>query len=159
MTFDLVKQKVDEFNTIAGNLKKKPTKKQLLAQIDLIQEELDEARDGVNDNDSEEFLDGIGDLVVTLFGLFSQAEKLGHDVMGATLAICDQNLDKFPVYPNHDLVKQTKEMYFNEKKTVAIDSVCSDVKPKRHVIKNGDTGKILKPIGFDKIDLSRFIGD
>lgn len=152
MGLETSKNKVITFNKIAGNLTDKPTKQALLRQIAIIQEELDETREAVVDGDLTEFVDGIADVLVTVFGLLGMSERLGVDQEGALDAICDQNLTKFPM----NRVEAIASAEYHQSQGVNTDVTYYN-EYGRYVIRNDDTGKILKPENFPKIDLSKYI--
>lgn len=148
---DNVAAKVWLFNHIAGNYAVKPTMKALEQQIEIIQEELNETLVAILADDPTELVDGTGDLLVTVLGLAYQVELLGHNLMEATDAICDQNLSKYPL--EEKLANDTISHYAEEGThlTKAYNEEY-DV----WVLKD-TANKIRKPLGFGKIDLSEFL--
>lgn len=152
MPFNLIKSKIDEFNLTAGNLTPPVTTDRLLQQLAIIREEFNETYEAALAEDATELVDGIADMVVTVFGLFSLLELRGHDCIGATLAICDQNLEKFPTDP--EVVQRTVEYYEEIGLVTSVEKLDG-----RFVIRNALTNKILKPVGFEKIDLSAFVAE
>lgn len=132
--------KVFKFNTLGNNLDV-VTKESLALQLDLIQEEYVETVDAFDNEDSVEFADGVADMYVVLMGLIQKLEKLGVPMEKIINDVCGNNLSKFPIVTEN----MSSIIPANTKYTV-VDG--------RLVIKNIQTGKIMKPLNFKPVDLS-----
>jgi hypothetical protein len=154
--FDLesAASKIFSFNDIAGNYTDIVSKEHILAQIVLIEEELNEMKLGVKAYDDLETLDGMCDVLVTVIGLSQMLERNGYDVVNALNAVCDNNLEKYP--KDQKRVMDTIVMYIN-KGITATWQYLKDLDV--YVIKNPNTGKILKPLDFPKVNLVPFVGE
>lgn len=151
---DRVAAKVWLFNHIAGNYEVKPTKADLIQQITLIQEELSETKEAIELDNSKELIKETSDLLVTVLGLCYQVELIGHDLMGGADAVCDDNLAKYPL---EERQAQASVEYYADHKNVTLTATHNE-EYDVWVLKD-QQGKIRKPLGFGKIDLSEFIAE
>ena len=131
------------FNRIAGN-DKKLTYADLKFYTELLQEELDETKGGVDLENDEEILDGAVDVLVVTLGLVQKLERLGFDVSGAMEAVAQNNLSKYPSN-EEDAVKSLEPGW----------SCTQDQMTSLWVIKD-HVGKIRKPWNFKSVDLKQF---
>lgn len=82
------------FNSIAGN-DKLLNREHLLNQFKLIEEEVQETKEGFQSNDVVEVLDGIIDTLVVTLGMLQKLEAMGIDVTKAMKDTAQNNLSKF----------------------------------------------------------------
>jgi predicted HAD superfamily Cof-like phosphohydrolase len=135
-------QKVSSWNDYAGN--KKPSKPEIPDTatvelcLDLITEEVSELVEAIIERDLTAIIDAVGDILYVTYGL---AHRFGIDADRAVQEVHMSNLSKFCV-TNNDANK-TLDKYYD----LAIPA-------KKHlvnglyVIRNTDTGKILKGVRF-----------
>ena len=143
----------DSFNRVAGNYDN-PDFKSLNNQLELIKEEFNELIKGHNEGDLEEIVDGCADVAVTLFGYMRKLECLyGIDFSDIMQAVGENNLSKFPTEAT--VAAETSAYYDLEKGIPTSVTYNSDYKC--YVIRNAETGKILKPLGFTAVDLKPFL--
>jgi hypothetical protein len=147
------------FNQAAGNLREcKDTSEfvqKVFRQLDLIKEELNETYAGAHGvPDFTELLDGCCDLLVVVTGLQQILEANGFDVQGAMKATNENNLSKFCRTPPD--VYDTFDYY--EKRGIQCTAVHDDISG-YIVVKNKETGKVLKKVGFKSNDVSPFVSD
>ena len=147
-TLDFV-NKCYAFNFIAG---KAPqfTLNDIDSQVKLIEEEVQEARDGVTANSAAEVLDGAIDVLVTAFGLLQKLEYAGIDTSKALSLIAENNMQKFT--SDIDIAKATVQKYKHE----GVETYYIPF-GNLYVIKRFSDNKIMKPIGFKSVDLSECI--
>ncbi len=118
-------------------------------QQELIHEEVYEGIDALEDNDIRELLDGTVDVLVTALGQLQKLEQLGIDVYKAMQDTVQNNLSKF--VSSEEEAIATSDMYFEQ----GIQTkVVYNPKFNLYCIKNAETDKIMKPIGFQSNDLS-----
>ncbi len=136
------------FNYIAGK-HNQVSLNDIARQQQLIEEEVIEGSDAVVDNDVVEVLDACMDVLVTTFGLLQKLEYLGVDVSKAMQKTADNNLSKYC---------KTEQEAFDTSDMYLAKGISTHIKYNSEfdvfVIKNSDTGKILKPINFVPNDLS-----
>jgi len=132
--------KVQQFNSLGGNLET-ITKQSLALQLDLIQEEYLETVEAFDNQDSTEFVDGVADMYVVVTGLIQKLERMGVNMKEAIDRVCDNNLQKFPLYQDgwQDIIPEG----------CSVNTVDG-----RLVIKKITTGKIMKPLNFKPVDLT-----
>jgi hypothetical protein len=131
------------FNRIAGN-DKKLTYADLKFYTELLQEELDETKGGVDLENDEEILDGAVDVLVVALGLVQKLEQLGFDVSGAMEAVAQNNLSKYP-RNKEDAVKSLKPGWS-----------CEEYQGAQLWVIKDENGKIRKPWNFKSVDLKQF---
>lgn len=149
---------VKVFNHIANNIGKDvqlPLKQRLLNQIEIIQSELNEFKDGVELNDPLETLDGVGDLFVTAVGALQMVDEVSK-ARESLLEICDNNLTKFIQVsdPNaNEIIKSSIEQYAAEgvEITAELNRVFGV-----YVLKD-QNGKIRKPSNYKAVDLVSYL--
>ena len=135
-------QKVSSWNDFAGN--KKPSKPEIPESttvelcLDLICEELDESSEAIIDRDLTAVIDAVGDLLYVTYGL---AHRFGIDADKALQEVHISNLSKFCVL--EDDAKNTLHKYYDLGVPAEYDLVDG-----LYVIRNTDTGKILKGVRF-----------
>lgn len=142
---------VFEFNRRAGKLLS-VNKKSVVDQLKLIKEELQEAIDGAEANDSVEVLDGCIDVMVTAFGLKQMLEAMDYSVMEACELIAENNLTKF-IYTEQE-ARDTIAAY--EKLGIDVRLEFDEVSGS-WVAKNDKTDKVLKPVGFKSVEIEHCV--
>lgn len=156
MSLESLKEDTYRFNWIAGN-DKKISKQSFLDQFAVLDEEVKEIFQGLENNDLEEVTDGVVDTIVVALGLLQKLETMGVDTQGVMLQIGDNNMQKFPLISDlreQSVVEKTVKKY--KEKGITVD-VSTSPTGSRWVFKNQATGKILKPFGFEAVDLSSCI--
>ena len=155
--FDKSYAEVFKFNSVAGNLDKPATYKQLEAQLKLVQEELTETLDkGIISEDNVEIVDGACDMLVTLFGFVQMLERSGYDVVGAMEAVCENNNTKFinDISSAANVVNNSVRFYDEEKNERV--SFSYNEAWKVFVLKDSN-GKVRKPLGYESVCLGQFV--
>lgn len=139
------------FNTYAGNYDNITTE-QLLAQAKVVREEGNELLDAVANNEGQEqILKECVDVLVTITGFATMLQRAGYDVVGAWEVINDNNLSKFPT-------SYTDACYtvVGHEATELSSFTMTQVDASRWAIKNS-AGKVVKPIGYEKVSVKQFI--
>lgn len=140
------------FNTIAGK-DGVPTKKALLEQIELIQEELNETKRDLLAGNHTGLLDGYVDVMVTSAGLGQMLDALQMDTLGAMKATAANNLTKFLDEADVDTCIDTLSMYAD--KGVGIIYERNPTYGK--VVFKDINNKVRKPSNFVSNDVSSFV--
>lgn len=151
-------QKVERFNDVIGN---PHTYESVYNQLLRIEEELHETLDPVwmiaeydikTEETKKEVLDGICDILVTSLGLIKKAESLGYDVFDALEAVCSNNESKYCENEEHAI--ETCQYYLEQ----GIESF-REYSEKNYVwiVKRTSDLKLLKPVGFQSVELSEFL--
>lgn len=163
--YDLTK----EFNIISGSVNE-VDEKAFLEQYSYIREEFKELAVNVGDkldtvdgdNISrlslesfmlEPVLDDCLDIIITVFGFMQKLETLGVDVGQAGIDTANNNLSKYTNIPS--VVYQTVDKLKTEKGINTFHTFNQEYN--RFVIRNSETGKIVKPLNFVSNDLSKYI--
>ena len=139
------------FNELAGRFDGTITLEALGKQASLIDEELKETLHGISIGDNAEILDGIVDVAVTAIGLIHMLEASGFDVNRALEKIARNNLSKYPKADAEGIQTLSKTIEMYEQQGVPVKFKVQD---ERIIIQRKDTGKIMKPHGFESVDLS-----
>lgn len=140
------------FNTIAGK-DGVPTKKALLEQIQLIQEELDETKRDLLAGNHTGLLDGYVDVMVTAAGLGQMLDALGMNTLAAMQATAANNLTKFVPEHHADVLIDTLSMYQDKKIAIIYER-----SPKHNLVVFKDmNNKVRKPSNFVSNDVSSFV--
>ena len=139
------------FNRIGGNLKREPTIDNLVSQFKVLESEVKELKEGLDNKDYVEILDGAIDITVVIFGFIQILEKMNFDVEKAMERVAVNNLSKF-VRDIQDAIK-SRDKYMREGKSVHIEY---DSIHNLYGLKN-DAGKIRKPHNFVPVELSDFV--
>lgn len=147
------------FNNIAGNLDRECTKELLLNQIKLIEEEVQEIREAIEQKEDVELLDGILDTQTVLYGLMQIVHKAKPSMkfLEASEALVYNNLSKFPDANDPEIIqiiRDTTEKY--RKQYIEIDLHVNQ-QYNKVVFKNKETGKVLKPSNYSKLDLKQYV--
>lgn len=138
---------VKTFNALAGNLAN-VKRSGVDGQLSLCFEELVEAIDGLETNNSTELLDGAIDMFVTGAGLLQKLEAAGFDVQRALKRVCENNLTKFPAtMSSEDHAWAKNEGY----------AVNYNVDYGRYVLKDS-AGKVRKPADYKNVKLGDLVG-
>lgn len=139
------------FNELAGRFDGTITLEALGKQASLIDEELKETLHGISIGDNAEILDGIVDVAVTAIGLIHMLEASGFDVNRALEKIARNNLSKYPKADAEGIQTLSKTIEMYEQQGVPVKFKVQD---ERIIIQRKDTGKIMKPYGFESVNLS-----
>lgn len=141
------------FNEIAGS-NKELTLQAFRNQLKFIQEEVKEIEEGLDKQDITEVLDGVVDTLVTAYGMLSKLAALGIDTEEAKQRISDNNLSKYPEY-SKDIVEKTFDLYKNKGVDIRVETCyCEGFGKVLAVFRRNDNNKIVKPYGFEAVDLS-----
>lgn len=119
----------------------------------LLTEEVEELCDATIDEDIVEMLDAVIDIQYYLYQMINWLELAGIDFKGAFEAVCDNNDSKYTTSI------QLAQKWYTEAKAVGRDVVISDTQVdgvNYFCLKNSDS-KVVKPEGFEKVDLFKFI--
>jgi len=149
-SYDLFIEKCNLLNTLAGK-GVATNKTNLVRQFDLVMEESKELHDAVNNEPLVNILQETIDVLVVTQGMVQLLESLGCDVQGALQAVADCNLSKY-----------TKDAEVAAKSVKALQESgveCAgtyNAKADLWVITDSN-GKVRKPIGFKKVELSKFV--
>lgn len=139
------------FNELAGRFDGTITLEALGKQASLIDEELKETLHGISIGDNAEILDGIVDVAVTAIGLIHMLQASGFDVNRALEKIARNNLSKYPKADAEGIQTLSKTIEMYEQQGVPVKFKVQD---ERIIIQRKDTGKIMKPHGFESVNLS-----
>jgi hypothetical protein len=159
------------FNYLAGtysalrDAEDSPIHKQAVLQkiklyLNLLKEEVQEGLDAFEAGNITEVLDAAIDVAVVNEGLMSILAVAGADIDKASYLTAKNNLSKYPLVAQSSdtILEDTIAMY--TEKGIQIDSnVVGEGEEARYVFKNKDTGKILKPYGFEANDLSDCVAE
>lgn len=157
------------FNYLAGTysalrdsaespINKESVLQKLKLYLTLLKEEVQEGLDAFEAGNITEILDAAIDVAVVNDGLMSILAVSGADIDKACYLTAKNNLSKYPlvVQSSDTIVEDTIAMY--AEKGIQVDSnVVGEGDEARLVFKNKETGKILKPYGFEANDLSECI--
>lgn len=133
-----VYEDVEFFNDVAGNLTG-VDKASIAAQLDFIQEEYLETVAAFDDEDPVELLDGVADLIVTVFGLAQKLEASGYNVSEAVQRVCVNNNSKY--------VPKGQPLRYNSEHTASLNQTYGV-----WVIKDKNL-KIKKHSLFEEVDI------
>lgn len=124
-------------------------------QVALIAEECKELEEAVTVEDWTEVADAVCDIRVVSDWLQELLYQAGFDIESAMEAVAENNMNK--LFKTYSEALETKEHYEEEKNlSVYIESKFYKGKD-WFVVKNAETGKILKPLGFVSVDLTKFV--
>lgn len=149
MNYQEAYESVKLLNSIFGRLEGVTTVEQRKAQLDLVREELEESIKGLG-NPLEE-LDGACDMFVTVAGYMQQLERNGYDVQRALQLVCENNLTKVIKEGDEEEVLKTYKKYEKDRGKFKI---VTSILPQYLIVKNTQTGKVLKPASFVSVDIS-----
>lgn len=145
-----LKQDTYNFNRIAGT-DDETSYESFCQQYKVLYEEVKEVGDGLDTRDLTSVVDGIIDTIVVALGMWQKLENLGIDMNKAAELIGQNNLSKYPSLRDDSVVQATSDKY----KAQGIEVVVKkDIPNHCYVFRNKDTGKILKPYGFESVDIS-----
>jgi len=128
--------------------------------LNLLKEEVQEGLDAFEAENITEVLDAAIDVAVVNEGLMSILAVAGADIDKASYLTAKNNLSKYPLVAQSSdtIVEDTIAMY--SEKGIQVDSnTIGEGEEARYVFKNKDTGKILKPYGFEANDLSDCVAE
>lgn len=155
--WDLTKK----FNDISG-ASQELSEKAFLEQFEYISEEYKEMCTtlGYTEDDFpslephmlEPLLDDTLDVIITAFGMLHKLENLGVDIGAAAIATANNNLEKYTERPA--VAYETVERKLREG---IVSSANFHADYGVYVIRNVNTGKVIKPFDFISNDLSQFI--
>lgn len=124
-------------------------------QVALIAEECKELEEAVAVEDWTEVADAVCDIRVVSDWLQELLYQAGFDMESAMEAVAENNMSK--LFKTYSEALETKE-YYEEEKNLAVYIESKFYKGKDYfVVKNAETGKILKPKGFVSVDLTKFV--
>lgn len=124
-------------------------------QVALIAEECKELEEAVAVEDWTEVADAVCDIRVVSDWLQELLYQAGFDMESAMEAVAENNMSK--LFKSYSEALETKEYYEDEKNlSVFIESKFYKGRD-YYVVKNAETGKILKPKGFVSVDLTNYI--
>jgi len=124
-------------------------------QVALIAEECKELQEAVAVEDWTEVADAVCDIRVVSDWLQELLYQAGFDMESAMEAIAENNMSK--LFKTYSEALETKE-YYEEEKNLSVYIESKFYKGKDwFVVKNAETGKILKPKGFVSVDLTKFV--
>ena len=145
-----LKQGTYTFNTIAGTGDELDDTA-FIQQYEVLVEEVKEIGDALVASNLVEVVDGVIDTLVVALGLWQKLENKGVDMNKAAELIAANNLSKYPSLTKSEVVDATIEMY--KAKNIEVE-VTSNIPYHCYVFRNKATGKILKPYGFESVDIS-----
>lgn len=154
-TYNSAYEDIKTLNRVIGNLSKVPRsdlKKKLQNAVALIQEELKETQEALAQEDYVEVLDGAVDLLIVTVGLLQILKANAFDTEGAIQETNQNNLSKFCT--TEQQVRDTFDYY--EKRGI-ICSLSFDDRSGLFAVKNKETGKLLKKVGFVPNDLKAYV--
>lgn len=144
---------IEDFNEIGGNFKNIATE-DLLSQARVNKEEALELWDALSLEEGEaQILKEAIDNFVTIVGFLKMLEKKGYDVENALVHVGENNLEKFISFDDPCLVQETVDFYAEQGIKVTAEN---NTEYEFTVIKD-ENGKIRKPVGYVKADVSKFI--
>lgn len=147
--------KVDVWNYLVGNAPaygdKTKVLNQILNQAVYLLEEVNELGDAAEDVDWVEVVDAYADIKFVAAYLETLLKAVGVDTVGAFNDVVTNNMAKFTTSP--ELVElwyneATQDVYIAETFYEGVTYFC---------IRNKETGKVVKPKDFEKVNLSRNI--
>jgi len=123
--------------------------------LNLLKEEVQEGLDALEAENIAEILDAAIDVQVVNDGLLSILQVSGADADYASYKTAKNNLSKFPlVQQSSDTIREDTVAMYSEQ-CIEVDTTLSgEGIEARYVFKNKATGKILKPFGFERNNLS-----
>lgn len=160
-------QYVGMFNETAGNFDgiRQDTSllfQKLKDQLAVLQSEVQEMQDALDAGDAVEVLDAAIDIDFVNTGLLQMLYIAGFAVPEAAELVCYNNLDKFPLVPSEDepstIVEDTIAKYAEKGIEVAVSKKKmynpADGAFEVYIFKNAKTGKVLKPFGFEEVEIA-----
>ena len=148
-----LKQDTYNFNPIAGT-DVETNYQAFYQQYKVLCEEIREVSDALDMRDLTEVVDGVIDTLVVALGMWQKLENLGIDMNEAAKLIGQNNLSKYPSLRDDFVVQATINKYKAKDIEVVVKK---DIPNHCYVFRNKDTGKILKPYGFESVDISSCI--
>lgn len=145
-----LKQDTYNFNRIAGT-DVETNYQAFYQQYKVLCEEIREVSDALDTRDLTEVVDGVIDTIVVALGMWQKLENLGIDMNKAAELIGHNNLSKYPSLRDDSIVQPTIDKY--EAQGIEV-TVKKDIPNHCYVFRNKGTGKILKPYGFESVDIS-----
>lgn len=145
-------EQVAKFNRVSGAKKSKGlVDKDLIDfRFRLIDEELEEMRAAAYNNDPVEFLDGLGDLLVVLFGA-ADSLSFNEVLPEAFHRIMKSNMSKF-AKTEAEAIEKVKE-YWDKEKIEAYYKKVDDL----YVIARSSDNKTLKGLNYKRVNLTDLI--
>lgn len=158
---------VEKFNEIAGAPHNYQT---VLNKLNIVLEEVYESLDSIVDEDSMKptlklrttedgkelidkkgLLDGVCDIIYTVFALPREMEALGYDVFGALDAVCVNNDSKF--------VKTATEAEMSVRQYQSQGVECKSVYNEKYDCYSivDSNNKVRKPLGYKSVELEQFL--
>lgn len=149
-------QEVKTWNEVMQNAPGKDDEEtigKIIRQSKFLIEEATEVKDGAELYNVREILDGHLDTRFVNDQIGVYLESLGVDLEGAWSEVCRSNDSKFST--DLEMMHKSQAYYFEHANilTVVVESPIKGT----YVLKNVDTGKIMKPLCFKEPDLRPFI--
>ena len=138
------------FNEIAGKASQ-ASLKQMLQQLALIEEEVQEIKEGLHENNVLETLDGVVDVLVVTLGMLQKLQALGIDTTKALKQTAENNLTKYPA----DIATAVASQKYLAKQGTEV-TVEYNPKYDLYVLKDKQQ-KVRKPWNFQSNDLTECI--
>lgn len=137
------------FNDIAGT-SDDCSKEAIESQLKIILSEVQELVTAFNEETPTDVAAEAVDVIVTVIGLLQKLNNAGIDCYTIAKRIGEKNLEKFP--SNLALVEATVKDYAD--KGIKVTAVANTEHfPVKYIIRD-EHGKVRKPLGFTKVDLS-----
>ena len=126
-----------------------PSAERCELKVSLIQEELNEIKEGIENNDIVEVIDGVADLLYVAFGLVNEF-GLNDCIVAAFAEVHRSNMTK--ACATIEEAEETADFYRKK------DNVESYIKPigNTFVVYRAADNKILKSINYSPADLKQF---
>lgn len=126
------------------------------SQLLRVEEELKETKDALHNEDSVEVLDGAIDLLFVVAGLLRILERSGYNTTEAMKRVGDNNLHKF--FNEVFSAIRTKSFHCDNGQKSLVHKVDVDGET-YYVVKRVEDSKVMKPKGFEGVDLTDLIPD
>lgn len=157
MTYQKYTPEVKSWNEVMQNAPElcddEGTLAKILRQSAFVVEEAKEIQDGALAGDVQEMLDGHLDTRFVNDQIGVYLESLGINLEKAWVEVCRSNNSKFST--DLEMMEDSADYYMEHGgiETVVVESPIKGT----FVLKNKNTGKIMKPLGFSEPNLRKFI--
>lgn len=121
-------------------------------QVLRVQEELNELLEAIEYNQKEEIIDGICDVLYTALPIAEIAFSAGYKVEPACMEVAKNNLSK--LVTNFDVAVKSAEKYGEGH--CHVDQISYNGEVYYPILRNEDL-KLLKPIGYESVNLSKYV--
>jgi len=149
-SYELFTEKCNLLNTLASK-GVAFNQTDLVQQVNLVKEESDELVEAVLNETLVNILQETIDVLVVTQGMVQLLESLGCDVQGALQAVADCNLSKY-TKDAEVAAKSVKALQESGVECAGTYNAEADL----WVITDSN-GKVRKPVGFKKVELSKFV--